>query len=84
MLYYTVSRFKQESQKIICTINFLCVSNLHNTRTCIDRQSSQNMLTYFVSVTANQIAVYANVQLLKCDNYVTNRKIPYFKQFIRV
>ena len=30
--------------------------NLNNggTRTCIDRQSSQNMLTYFVSVTANQ------------------------------
>ena len=71
-------------KKIICTINFLCVSNLHNTRTRIDRQSSENMSTYFVSMTANQIAVYANVQLLRCDNYVTNRKIPYFKQFIRV
>ena len=32
---------------------------------------------------SSQIAVHANVQLLKCDNYVTNRKIPYFKQFIR-
>ena len=42
------------------------------------------MLTYFVSVTANQIAVYVNVQLLRCDNYVTSRKIPYFKQFIHV
>ena len=73
MLYYCLT-FKQESQRIICTINFLCLSNLHNTCTGIDRQSSQNMFTYFVSVTANQNAVYAKIQLLRCENDVTNRK----------
>ena len=72
-LYYCLTS-EQEPQRIICTINFLCVSNLHNTSTCIYRQSSLNMLTYFVSVTANQSIQYM----------LTNRKIPYFKQFIHV
>ena len=72
-LYYCLTS-EQEPQRIICTINFLCVSNLHNTSTCIYRQCSLNMLTYLVSVTANQSIQYM----------LTNRKIPYFKQFIHV